>query len=194
MMSAIPKHRYSLEEYLELDAHSETRCEYFNGEIVDMAGGSLTHNLISSNLIQTLGRKLAERPCTVLTADMRLKVPLALPYRYPDVSVVCGEIQIEKIGEIELLINPLLIVEVLSPTTAAYDRGAKFTAYCSIPSFQAYLLIAQDAPYVTHYVRQTEWVRRDFEGIDSALLLPSLDCSLTFAEIYRGVNFQSQAG
>ncbi|HWQ34091.1 MAG TPA: Uma2 family endonuclease [Blastocatellia bacterium] len=191
-MSAIPEHRYSLEEYLKLDLAAETRYEYFNGEIVDMAGGSLSHNLISSNLVQSLGRRLAEGPCTVLTADMHLKVPLAPPYRYADVSVVCGEIQTEQIGDVELLINPLLIVEVLSPATAAYDRGAKFTAYCSIPSFREYLLIAQDAPYVTQYVRQADgqWVRRDFEGLDSALTLPSLDCTLTLAEIYRRVSFQ----
>jgi Uma2 family endonuclease len=191
-MSAIPKHRYSLEEYLELDLNAETRYEYFNGEIVDMAGGTVAHSIIASNTGRALGNKLEDRPCQVMTSDARIKVPLAPPYRYPDVSVVCGEIQTEKIGEMELLVNPLLIVEILSPTTAAYDRGAKFTAYCSIPGFREYLLIAQDAPYVTQYVRQPDgqWVRRDFEGMDSVVILPALDCTLTFAEIYRGVNFQ----
>lgn len=192
-MSAILQHRYTLEEYIELDKHSEGRYEYFDGEIVDMAGASLNHNLIVSNLIRSLGNKLAEQPCRVLPSDMRVKVPKAFPYRYPDLTVVCGEPVIEEIQGQELLLNPVLIVEVLSPTTEAYDRGAKFLAYQSIDSFQEYLLIAQDRPHVTQYVRQPggKWLRGDPEGMESLVSLESLGCALMLEEIYRLVNFEA---
>ncbi len=190
-MSALPETRYTLEEYLELDARSDTRYEYFDGEIVDMAGATLNHNRISRNVLNSLTNRLENRPCEALPADMRLKVPVALPYRYPDVSVVCGEVRIEKMGEVELLLNPVLIVEVLSSTTANYDREGKFLAYQSIESFHEYLLIAQDTPHVTQYVRQADglWLRRDVVGLEAELNLSSVGCTLSLAEMYRGVAF-----
>jgi Uma2 family endonuclease len=192
-MSAIPKHRYTMEEYIELDKHSSGRYEYFSGEILDMAGASFSHNRIVSNLIQSVGIKLAGRPCSVLPSDMRIKVPKALPYRYPDVVVVCGDPIIEEIQGLEMLVNPLLIVEVLSPATEAYDRGDKFHAYQSIESFQEYLLVAQDKPYVTQYVRQTSgaWLRSDIEGVESEVNLASLGFVILLGEIYRSVDFSS---
>ncbi len=190
-MSAIPKHKYTIEEYIEFDKHNEGRWEYFDGEIIDMAGGSLNHNRISRNLITGLERRIEGKPCEVLPSDMRIKVPKALPYRYPDVVVFCGEPIIETIQGQEMLVNPLLIVEALSSSTEGYDYGLKFTAYQSIESFQEYLLVAQDRPRVTHYVRQTDgqWLRSDIEGMESALKLICLDCELTFSEIYRLVKF-----
>ncbi len=190
-MSAIPKHKYTIEEYIEFDKNNEGRWEYFDGEIIDMAGGSLNHNRISANLSRVLGNKLEDKGCIALPGDMRLKVPKALPYRYPDVVVVCGEPIIETIQGQEMLVNPLLIVEVLSPSTKAYDFDLKFTAYQSIESFREYLLVAQDRPRVTHYARQSDgqWLRSDIEGMESALKLVCLDCELTFSEIYRLVKF-----
>ena len=190
-MSAIPKHKMTMEEYIEFDKNNEGRWEYFDGEVIDMAGGTLNRNQIASNISRILGNKLEDNGCRALPGDMRLKVPKALPYRYPDVVVVCGEPIIETIQGQEMLVNPLLIIEVLSPSTAVYDYSTKFTAYQLIDSFQEYLLVAQDRPRITQYVRQPngQWLRSDLEGAESALILASVDCKLTFSEIYSLVKF-----
>jgi len=190
-MSAIPKHKMTMEEYIEFDKNNEGRWEYFDGEVVDMAGGSLNHNQIASNISRVLGNKLDDKGCRALPGDMRLKVPKALPYRYPDVVVVCGEPVIEIVQGQEMLVNPLVIVEVLSPSTKAYDFDTKFTAYQSIASFQEYLLVAQDRPHVTQYVRQPggQWLRKDIEETEGVVKLASVDCELTFDEIYRLIKF-----
>jgi hypothetical protein len=124
---------------------------------------------------------------------MRIKVPKALPYRYLDIAVVCGGPVIEKLQGQEILVNPLLIVEVLSPTTEGYDYGQKFTAYQSIESFREYLLVAQDRPHVTHYLRQADgqWLRSDIEGMDGVVKLVTVECELSFEEIYRLVEFSA---
>lgn len=191
-MTALPKRKYTMDEYIELDKHSEERYEYFDGEIVSMSGGSIEHSTIAVNIAGTLRESLKGRPCRVLSSDVRLKVPQAFPYRYPDAVVVFGELSVEKVQGQDLLVNPLLIVEVLSPSTEAY-RGRKFLAYQSIESFQEYLLVAQDRPYVTRYVRQADvqWLRSDVEGLDKAVKLESLDVRLPLSEIYLLVNFPS---
>jgi Uma2 family endonuclease len=191
MSSALPKQHYTLEEYLKLEKNAEQRYEYFDGEVVAMGGASLNHNRITRNIIRSLENALAEQGCEVLPADMRVKVPKAFPYRYPDAVVVCGEPIIEEMHGQEMLVNPILIVEVLSPTTEAYDRGAKFSAYQSITSFQEYLLIAQDRPHITQYVRQPhgKWLRSEVEGMDGELRLESLHCRLALSDVYRRVEF-----
>jgi len=112
-----------------------------------------------------------------------------LPYRYADLVVVCGEPLLEDLQGVEILVNPLVIIEVLSASTEAYDRGIKFFEYQSIASFQAYVLIAQDRPYITHYVRQNsgQWLRSDLYGVVEPLVLPALDCAIPVTEIYRQV-------
>ncbi|MFN7949297.1 MAG: Uma2 family endonuclease [Blastocatellia bacterium] len=191
-MSALPKPPYTVEEYIELDKHSEDRYEYFDGEIVSMAGGSIEHGAITVNVAGTLRERLRDRQCLVLSGDVRLRVPAAFPYRYPDVSIVCGQIIREEILGQVMLVNPLLIVEVLSPSTENYDREAKFLAYQSIESFQEYLLIAQQRPHVTQYIRQPDgrWLRADLEGLEATITLSSLDVSLPLSEIYRMVDFE----
>lgn len=192
-MSAVPKLKFSIEEYIEFDKSSESRWEYFDGEVFDMAGGSLEHNQIVSNLVVALGGKLADRDCRVLPSDMRVKVPKALPYRYPDVTVVCGRPGIENLQGQVMLLNPILLIEVLSSSTEGYDHGQKFIAYQSIPSFREYLLVAQDRPLVTHYSRLEDgsWLRNDIEGMQSSVKLVSLNSELLFAEIYRLIEFHS---
>jgi len=189
-MSTIPHHTYTLEEYLELDKNSAGRWEYFAGEVVDMAGGSLEHHQIVSNMVRVLGNQLADRGCRVLSSDMRLKVPKAFPYRYPDVVVVCDEPILEELQGQQMLVNPLLIVEVLSSSTEGYDRGFKCTAYQSIESFQEYVLVAQDRPHITRYVRQADgqWLRSEVEGLESVLQLVSLHCALALSDVYRFVD------
>jgi Uma2 family endonuclease len=189
-MSAIPKHKMTMEEYIEFDKNNEGRWEYFDGEVFDMAGGSLSHSRIIANILATLGNKLEGTRCEALPSEMRIKVPKALPYRYPDVTVVCGEPIIEKIQGQEMLVNPRLIIEVLSPSTARYDYSAKFIAYLSIESFQEYLLVSQDRPHIIQYVRGPGgWVRRDTEGMENVMAFASVDCELSLSEIYRLVKF-----
>jgi Uma2 family endonuclease len=193
-MSALPQPRYSVEEYIELDKNSEGRYEYFDGVVVELSGASLSHNRIVRNLIRNLENQLDGSDCEVLPADMRLKVPAAFPYRYPDVVVVCGEPMIEEMQGLDLLVNPLLIIEVLSPTTEAYDRGLKFSAYQTIASFREYLLAAQDRPHVVQYVRQPndKWLRSEVAGLDGELTLETINCTLPLREIYQRVTFQPE--
>lgn len=152
-MSAIQNTKYTLEQYIELEQSSEERYEYFDGEVFAMAGGSLEHAIIATNIAGSLNNKLSGKNCRAINSDMRVKVPAHPPYRYPDVTVVCGEPVTEKyLGQV-MLVNPVLLVEVLSPTTKDYDKDEKFLGYQSIASFQEYLLVAQERPHVTRYVR-----------------------------------------
>jgi len=192
-MAAIPEHRCTVEEYIELDKNAEERLEYFDGEVVSMSGGSVSHNRIEINVITGLHSRSANRGCAVFPADMRLKVPKAPPYRYADVVVVCGSPLIEKIQGLDVLVNPTLLVEILSESTEGYDRGNKFLAYQSIASFEEYLLIAQDRPYVTHYLRQPDgqWLRSDIEGLEREINLLTLGQSIPLREIYVNVDLDA---
>ncbi|SRR6266404_1204974 len=192
-MVAIPKERFTLEGYIEFDKNSEERWEYFDGIVISMSGSTLTHNRIAANILTSLRSGARSHGCEALPADMRIKVPKAPPYRYADVVVVCGEPVIESIQGLDVLVNPRLIVEILSESTEAYDRGKKFLSYQSIESFEEYLLVAQDKPYVTHYVRQADgsWLRTDIEGIDSEIDLVTIPCRITLSEIYAFVEFSA---
>lgn len=190
-MMALPKQKYTIEEYVELDKNSEERFEYFDGEVFSMAGGSPDHVRISRNICNELSQRFSGRDCEAFPGDLRVKVPADFPYRYPDVSVVCGEQIYERFLGVEMLINPIVLVEVLSESTAAYDLGEKFTAYQSIESFKEYLLVSQDRPHVIHYVRQENgWLRTETIGLENAVALESLDVILPLSEIYARVKFQ----
>lgn len=192
-MSALPKISYSIEEYIEFDKNSEERYEYFDGEIFAMAGSSPDHARVSGRIFSLLEQKLFGGKCEAFNSEVRIKVPKSLPYRYPDVSAVCGEPVFETIQGIEMLANPVLLVEVLSPSTAAYDLDAKFTAYQSIESFREYLLVAQDRPHVIHYTRQSKggWLRTEVSGLQNEVALSSVKVTLPLSEIYARVKFQS---
>jgi Uma2 family endonuclease len=188
-MSAVPKKLYSPEEYLALERAAEYKSQYFAGEIFAMAGGSPRHNLISTNVIGELRAQLKGRPCEVYPSDQRLKIPATGLYTYPDVSVVCGEPQFD---DEDLLLNPILLVEILSDSTEAFDRGKKFEHYRKIPSLREYLLIAQDRCKVDQYVKQEDgkWVLlSEVSDMQSIIKLPSLNCDLAVAEIYYRVKF-----
>ena len=190
-MSTQPKHRYTLEEYHALERDSEVRYEYWDGEIFVMSGGTLAHDLIMGNASTSLGAQLIGKDCRVFTNNMQIKVPAAPPYRYADGSVVRGKVEVERFNGADLLINPVLIIEVLSPSTEAYDRGDKFTFYKSIPTFREYLLIAQHRPHVTHYVKAEsgKWDYEEANGLDSSIYLPSIDCTISLSDLYSGVEF-----
>lgn len=192
-MTPVPKKKYTLEEYLELDRNSEERYEYFNGEVFAMAGGSPSHARISLNVCTSLTQKLKGGRCEAFNSEMRVKVPKALPYRYPDVSVVCGEPIFDVVDGQQMLVNPVLIVEVLTPSTAAYDMVDKFTEYQSIDSFQEYLVISQDRPHVIQHVKQSKrrWLRIEIEGMESEVKLESVNVTLSLSELYERVDFQA---
>lgn len=193
-MAIQPQQHYTLDEYFALELASEGKYEYWQGEVYAMSGASPAHVQIQINLITLLSLQLRGRPCRVFSSDMRLKVPSFPPYRYPDISALCGEAVFEPIGGVDVLTNPTLIVEILSPSTEAFDRGDKFTHYKSIPSFREYLLIAQHRPHVSHYVRQSEevWSYREYNALETVLDLPTLTCRLAFDELYQNVVFTPQ--
>ena len=193
-MSLQPQHRYTLEEYLALERESEVRYEYWNGEVCAMSGGTLHHDRIMSNVFELLRTQLRRKGCEVFTNNMQIKVPAAPPYRYADGSVVCGQVEVERFNNNDLLLNPVLLWEVLSPSTEAYDRGDKFTYYKSIPSFCEYLLIAQHRPHITHYVKQQDnaWAYEEVNDLDDSLSLPSIECILRLSDVYRDVEFTPQ--
>lgn len=194
-MTAMPKHKYSLEEYLEMDANAEARLEYWEGEIFDMSGVSKRHARIEINLTMHLGLRLAQRGCLIFPANMRLRVPSLPPYRYGDLTALCGQDQYVNIGGLDVLTNPALIIEVLSTSTESYDRGDKFTHYKSIPSFCEYLLIAQHRPHVAQYIRQEDgsWLQREFNELADVVKLTSVECDLSLQEIYEHVIFDAAA-
>jgi Uma2 family endonuclease len=187
-MSSQRKTHLSSEEYLALERKAETRSEYLDGDMVAMSGGSREHNLIVTNFIRELSAQLKGRPCEVFSNDMRVKVSPTGLYTYPDVVVVCGEPQFED-ANVDTLMNPTVLVEVLSDSTESYDRGVKFGHYRKVESLIEYLLVAQHEYRIEQYVRQPEgpWVRSDVRGLTSTLNLPSIQCAIPMAEIYDRV-------
>lgn len=194
-MAANPERRYTLEEYLELDRTSEERFELLNGEIFCMSGADPQHERIIRNMLIHLTARTGARGCETFTSNIRIKVPSAPPYRYADLSALCDEAQFEEIGGVRALTNPQLIIEVLSPSTEAYDRGEKFTHYKSIPTLREYLLVAQHRPHVTRLFKQDDgtWIHTEANDLGTTLTLGSLGCDLPLTEIYAGVSFDAPA-
>jgi len=184
-MASLPTYRFSPEEYLALERQAEYKSEYVDGVMYAMAGGSERHNLIAANTIIAIGVQLRNRPCRVYPSDLKVRVPNSKRFFYPDVSVVCGEIRFAD-DERDVILNPILVVEVLSESTAAYDRGKKFLSYQQIDSLQEYLLITQDEVIAEHYVRQNNdtWLYTKAVGLEATLTLPSIECEVTLSDIY----------
>jgi len=191
-MTAVPKEKITLEEYFELDKNAEGRFEYHDGYAFEMSGVSITHADIEANLMTVLKNTVASRDCKINPANVRIKVPKLPTYRYADLSALCEKRIVEQIAGLDVLINPSLIVEVLSPSTAYYDRGEKFTEYKSIESFKEYLLVDQNREFVTLYAKHNEkfWFQSEYVGGET-LKLESLDCELSVDEIYQGIIFES---
>ncbi|MGB9178093.1 MAG: Uma2 family endonuclease [Pyrinomonadaceae bacterium] len=194
-MSSQPEHRYTLEEYFALELASEEKYEFWNGEVFCMSGVCLAHSQIESNIIKELRNQLDAQGCRVFPANLRIKVPAYPPYRYPDLTALCGTPEIEKISGLDMLVNPALIVEVLSPSTEAFDRGDKFTYYKSIASFSEYLLISQHRPHVSQFVKGDggAWTFREFNDLTDTVSCASVPCTLALSEIYRDVVFEGDA-
>ncbi len=193
-MAFQPKQLYSLDEYLDLEKRSEEKFEFWGGTVWSMSGASAQHDRVVTNLLVEIGSRIRAKGCNVFSPDMRVNVPRYPPYRYPDLAALCGVAEFEQLGGIDMLLNPQLIVEVLSESTEAFDRGDKFSYYKSIESFSEYLLVAQHRPHVSHFVKHGDgfWVNFEYNDLDEAVELRSVPCSLPMSAIYREVTFPEQ--
>ncbi len=182
---------YTAPEYLSFERASlDIKHEYIQGRIVAMAGASRAHNLIASNIVWRLGNQLERTGCETYASDMRVRT--AATYTYPDVVVVCGEPEFED-REVDTLLNPTVIFEVLSPSTEAWDRGEKFFHYRALPSIKDYLVVAQDRMRIEHYTRRAGggWTLHDATAPEERIRVESIGCELTVSEIFQRVQFSS---
>lgn len=188
-MSTQPKTYLTPEQYLEIERKAEFKSEYYQGEMFAMAGAKWAHNLLVGNLVRELGQQLRSRPCAVCPSDMRVRVNTSGLYTYPDVVVVCGKPEFAD-DQRDTLLNPNLLVEVLSPSTEAYDRGRKFELYRSIESLGEYLLVSSDRVQVDLYTRQPDsrWLLTSASGVEGFLDLQSVGCRVGLGDLYEKVD------
>jgi Uma2 family endonuclease len=191
MPTQTEKRYYTREEYLALEEAAKYKSEYRAGEIVPMTGGTTNHNSIIINVIAHLKFALRGQNYHLFTSDVRLWIPRYRLYTYPDVMVIAGEPVYEGTGTTTVT-NPIMIVEVLSKSTKAYDQSEKFRAYRSIPEFKEYILIDQYRFYVEQFAKNSEgkWVLTEYELPDSVLTMAAIDFQISFSDIYEQVNFE----
>lgn len=187
MSSVLTQTRCTAEDYLKLERSASCKSEFHDGEIYAMPGANRKHNLITVNIACELSVQLKKRPCEAYLSDMRVKAAEVRSYHYPDITAVCGAPQFED-AHLDTLLNPTLLIEVLSPSTEAYDRGGKFSHYRKMPSLREYLLVAQDQPNIERYVRQEDvWILTEAAGLEASVPLESIDCVLNLREVYDKV-------
>ncbi len=189
-MSSVAKTFLTPQEYLARERRADFRSEFYRGEMFAMAGATWEHTLIKDNLAGETRNHLKGGPCRVLTSDLRVKVSATGLYTYPDIVVVCDEPQFED-NMFDTLLNPRVVVEVLSDSTEKYDRGTKFAHYRQIPSVQEYVMVTQDRPLIERYVRQDDgtWVLTVFSDLEQTFAFGCIDVQVALADIYRGVAF-----
>lgn len=189
-MSAIPKTYFTEDEYLALERETDYRSEYYRGEIFAMAGASNEHNLIVNNLNFHLFTHLRGRGCRMYTFEMRLRINATRLYTYPDGMIVCGK-SLYADDHVDTIVNPLILIEVLSDSTESYDKGKKFDHYRQVPTVQEYILISQEIPQIERRVRvsDTEWRLQVYDGLEAVLPLEAIDTSITLAEVYLDIEF-----
>lgn len=191
-MSTAPKQFFTPEEYLELEAQTHLKHEYYQGEIFAMAGGSRDHNQIVRQLLQSLFLQLDGKDCTPYTSETRVKVAANNLYTYPDIAVACKPLHFEAVGS-ETLLNPRVLIEVLSPGTEDHDLGFKSKQYRKIPSLQEMLFVSQTEPQIDHWLRQPndDWLLTTVTGLDARLILASIACEIPLERIYADIEFPS---
>jgi Uma2 family endonuclease len=188
-LSVIPLMRHTLEEYYAMLEASDRRWEYWDGEFVCMAGGSPEHTIIISNLGDLLRDGLKGQGCRVF-GEAAVNTPTLPPFRFPDLSVVCGKPEFQKVDRFGALNNPRVLIEVLSTSSEYRDKEPKRKAYQSLSSVQEYLLVAQSIPFVTRFVRlDKHWRRIEYKDLDEVIYLSSVACALPMSEIYRDIEF-----
>ncbi len=187
-MSAPASETLTEQEYLARERQAETKSEYLAGQVFALAGATERHILITGNVFAALHAQLRSRPCRVYSNDMRTKVGPARFYTYPDIVVVCGEPQFEDARR-DTLLNPILIMEVLSPSTEGYDRGKKFELYRKLDTFVEYLLVAQDRHFLELHSRRPDgtWLMHETTNLDDVLQLESIGCRLPVRDVYERV-------
>lgn len=188
--TAIEPKIYTADQYLALEVESQTRNEYRDGEIVPMTGGTPTHNEIIGNLIFLLKAALKGKPYSIFVTDQRLSIPERNMYTYPDAMIVPRPVELQP-GRKDTVINPILIAEVLSDSTKAYDRDEKFAAYRAIATFQEYLLIDQSRLHIEQYVKQSanQWLFTEYNGQEARVLLATVAVEIVLADLYENVEF-----
>ena len=189
-MSTVRKTRLSPQEYLALERQALNKSEYYNGEVFAFAGASVPHSVIVANVISLFHGQLKDSSCTVYPSDLRVKVSETGLYTYPDVTVVCGEAELED-AHLDTLLNPTVVVEVLSPSTESNDRVVKFAHYRRLASVKEYILIAQDSVRLEQYVRQSDgrWLLSEYADFDVTAEIQSIGCELPMSEVYDTVVF-----
>lgn len=191
MSSVASEPRHTVEEYLVLEREAEYKSEYVNGHIIAMSGASRRHNIIAGNIYSGINSQLRGRPCESYISDMRVRVSETGLYTYPDVVAVCGDIRFAD-DQSDTLLNPTVIVEVLSSSTEAYDRGDKFAHYRRLESLQDYLLVSQETARVEHYVQQgKKWLLSEASALTDTVHVASIQCDLVLGDIYDKVQFQN---
>ncbi len=187
-MIAQPKQYSTEQEYIQFERASIGKHEYFDGQIYAMTGASRIHNLIAGNTLAMLHSQLRRKPCEIFPSDMRVKVTRTGLYTYPDLVIICGKPEFTD-DILDTIINPLVLIEILSPSTERYDRGMKSQSYRTIETLQDYILIAQDQYHVEHYSRQNsgQWLLQEAIGRESALTIRSIECTLALGDVYEKV-------
>lgn len=185
--------RVSVQEYLKRERNAEMRSEYHGGIIVALVGSSIEHNRINRNLLGELHAQLQDGPCEIFISGMLVRIPECNKYYYPDLVVVCGDEEYEEIEGVTSLRNPILIIEVLSESTEAKDRGEKWRCYQTLASLESYVLIAQDEPRTEMFRRQADglWLYSEARGMENQITLEAIGCTLRLADIYARITFPS---
>jgi Uma2 family endonuclease len=184
--------KVTADEYLALDRAAEFRSELLDGEIIAMSGGSMRHSALQVNLAGEVRLALRGTRCRAFNSDLRVRVSPSM-YTYPDLTIVCGK-PLAADGREDILLNPTVIFEVLSPSTEYYDRGLKFRRYREIESLTDYILVDQDQTRIEQFTRgdANTWTLHDYQRLDETLMIPSIEVSLPLASIYEGIEFPSE--
>ena len=189
MSTALPKKLLSPEEYLAIERDSEVRHQYYRGEMFAMSGASREHNLLATSISAEIYNALREKRCEVYSSDMRVKVSPTELYTYPDVVVTCEKPRFED-DHFDTLLNPQVVIEVLSDSTETYDRGGKFAQYRQIESLRDYMLVSQKRPLIEHYTRQEEgWLLTDARELAGSITIESIGCTLQLSDVYVKIEF-----
>ena len=193
-MDAAHKQHMTEAEYLEFERDSTEKHEFVNGEIIDMSGGTPRHSLIAANLTHALMSRIAGRPCLVFSSDLRVNVAVTSMYAYPDLTMVCGHPQYHA-KDRNIVLNPTLLIEVLSDSTAGYDRGPKAAHYRRLPTLKEYLFVSQDERLVEHYRRSDndQWLLTASTG-ERTIPIHCLDAEISLDEIYARVELLEPTG
>lgn len=190
-MSAVPKRKLTATEYLAIERAAPFKSEFYDGEMFAMAGASRMHNTIKENLIVEIGQRLKGGPCRSYSSDQRVLVKSTGLYTYPDIVIVCGEPQYTD-DKNDTLVNPRVVIEVLSDSTRLYDRTIKFKQYGQLPSMLEYVLVWQDRPTIERYVRQVDggdWIYRQFGSLEETFSLATVAAEVPMVDVYRDVIF-----